>query len=414
MQKTIKRLDAFTKNIIVVFAGASLANFLNLLYQLLIAHKLSAAEFAAFNSLLSIFVIISAPLGTIQLAVIKYSAEFNAHNQTAKIRFLLSDLFKKTSILAISSLLIFWFICVNIMNILKIPSIFSGYILALLLASAFLSPVFSGGVQGLELFGWYASSSVISGLLKLTLAFLFILLGYNITGALSALLISSLFGLVFLYLPLRRFIHLEAIKADIDYKEILFYLFPIALSYLCFMSLVNFDMVLVKYFFSQPDAGLYSLAQMTGKIFLFLPAAISIVMFPKTSGLNAKNMDTLLTLKRSLLYVLSLCVSACLFYNLFPGFVLMALTGKAYPESIFLGRLFSISMSFFTLLYIFISYFLSINDLRFLKYLVTFCLLQVLAVIFFHPSLASVQFILCLSSISLFIIHLFLARKRQQ
>ncbi len=83
MFNKFKNIDIFTKNIILVFMGTSLANLFNLLYQLLIAHKLSTSEFAAFNSLLSIFMVISSPLGTIQMAVTKYSAEFNAHNQIA-------------------------------------------------------------------------------------------------------------------------------------------------------------------------------------------------------------------------------------------------------------------------------------------------------------------------------------------
>lgn len=408
-----KKIDVFSKNIIIVFVGTSLINFFNLLYQLLIAHKLNLVEFAAFNSLLSIFMIISAPLFAIQMVVTKYSAEFNAHNQIAKIKFLLSDFLKKISIFAIFTFFVFGFISVNIMHTLKIPSVASGYILAVLLALSWLAPIFFGGVQGLELFWWLSSASVITGLLKLVLAFILISLGYNIAGALGALLASNLIGLTIYYLPLRRFILIKTIKEDINYKQIFTYLLPVAISYLCFIALVNFDMVLVKYFFKPQDAGLYSLAQMIGKIFLFLPVAISMVMFPRTSGLNAKNMDTVSTLKRSLLYVLGLCIVASIFYNLFPSFVLKVLTGKVYFESILLGRLFSISMSFFALFYILVSYFLSIKDFRFIKYLVLFMLLQNLAIIFFHQSLIQVQLILCINSSLLFLVLLFSVYKRE-
>jgi hypothetical protein len=117
-------------------------------------------------------------------------------------------------------------------------------------------------------------------------------------------------------------------------------------------------------------------------------------------------MDTVSTLKRSLLYVLALCILAILFYNFFPAFVLKTLTGKVYYESVLLGRLFSVSMSSFTLLYILISYFLSIKDLRFIKYLVFFTFLQFLGIFLFHKSLIQVQLILCINAILLFLIHL--------
>jgi O-antigen/teichoic acid export membrane protein len=404
----IKKLDSFSKNIILVFLGTSLTNFFNLLYQLLIAHKLSVLEFAAFNSLLSLFMVVLSPLGTIQMAVAKYCAQFYANNQVAKLKFLLSDLFKKASILAISTLLIFRLASGYIMNTLKISSESCGYILAALLASSWLSPLLAGGVQGLELFGWLTLGSVVTVALKLALAFIFILLGYSIAGALGAFLVASLIGLVIYYLPLRHFIYLKAAKEDINYKEILTYLLPVAISNFCFITLVSFDMVLVRYFFAPQDSGLYSLAQMVGKIFLFLPGAISIVMFPRISGLNAKNLDTLSTLKRSLLYGLGLCVLAAIFYNLYPSFVLKVLTGKVYLESIILGRLFSISMSFFALLYIFITYFLSIKDFRFIKYLVILTILQFVAIALFHKGLFYVQAILCINSILLFCIHFFL------
>lgn len=408
----VTNIGAFNKNIIIVFVGTSLVNFLNLLYQLLLAHKLSVSDFAAFNTLLSIYVVVSSPLTTIQTAVTKYTAEFNSHNQISKLRFLLSDLFKRTSLLAISTFLVFWFASIYIMNSLKISSVSCTYILAILLASTWLLPVFAGGIQGLELFGWFSSVAVLTGVLKLGLAFILIVLGYNIAGALGALLASSLVGLIIYYFPLRRYISLAAIKEDINYKEIFIYLFPVAITYFCFMNLVNFDMVLVRYFFRPYDSGFYSLAQMVGKIFLFLPGAISIVMFPRTSGLNAKNMNTLSILKRAVLYVLGLCILSVLFYNFFPSLVLKILTGKAYPESIILGRLFSISMSFFALLYVFIMYFLSVKDLRFIKYLVLFTALQFFAIVLWHRSLIQIQFVLCINAILLFFIHLLLAYRK--
>lgn len=409
MLKRLKKLDTFAKNIIVVFAGTSLVNVFNLLYQLLIAHKLAPAEFASFNSLLSIFMLVSAPLGTIQLAVTKYSAEFNARSEPAKIKSMLSGLIKKTTLLSVLTLLFFAFALVHIMNALKIQSVFSGIILAMLVASGWLLPVFSGAIQGLELFGWMSITSVLTGALKLSLSFIFILLGYNIAGALGGLLAANIVALVIFCLLLKKYISFEAGAGSINYKEMAIYLLPVALSNFCFIALVSFDMVLVKYFFSPSDSGVYSLAQMLGKIFLFLPGAVSMVMFPRTSGLKAKNMDTFPTLARSLMYVLCLCAAAILIYNIFPAPVLKFLTGKVYPESITLGRLFSISMSFFTMLYILVSYFLSVKDLRFIKYLASFTLLQFVAVALFHSSLIQVQMILCINAVLLFFVHLLLA-----
>lgn len=404
------KIDAFGRNIILVFLGTSLVSFFNLLYQLLIAHRLSPPDFAAFNTLLSILMVMATPLFALQTAVAKYSAEFCAQKQIEKVRFLLTGLLRRISLLAVLTFIIFYSASFYILDKLKISSPSSGYILAVLLAFAWIIPVFFGAIQGLELFHWLMFVSVATGALKLILAFIFLTLGYNISGALGAFLASSLIAILIAYLPLKSFFSLKAGRGSIDFKEIYIYMFPVAISSFCFMNLVNFDMILVKYFFTPQESGLYSLAQMLGKIFLFLPAAISMVMFPRTSGLHARNMDTAATLKRSLLYAGILCIGAGLIYNVFPAAVLRILTGKAFPESIVLGRLFSVSMSFFTLLFILISYFLSKNDLRFIKYLVLSAVLQALAIILFHKSLIQVQAILCLNSIMIFVIHLFLSK----
>jgi O-antigen/teichoic acid export membrane protein len=406
MLNKVRNLDHFTKNVIFVFLGTSLVNFFNLVYQLLIAHKLSPQDFASFNALLAVFMLISNPLGTFQAVVAKYASEYNARKEFLKIHALLYSLFTKGIIIAIFLFVLFIFISPLIINSLKVYSLPSGYVLSALIGLSLLTPILSGGVQGLELFGWLVSSSLLSGAIKLISAVFFIALGYGISGALGALLLSVICGVIIGVIPLRKFLIIKSLEKGLDHKEILLYLFPLAVSNICFIWLVSFDMVLVKYFFSPEVSGAYSLAQMVGKIFLFLPAAISIVMFPCTSGLSATNSNTISVVKKSLLFAFYLCLSAALFYNIFPEFTLRILTGKVLPDSILLGRLFSVSMTFFALCFVLINYFFSIKCLSFIKYLIISVVLQFFGILAFHNNLLQVQLVLCVNSVFLFIVLL--------
>lgn len=414
MLKYLKNTDPFFRNILIVFTGTILINVFNLLCQLLIAHRLEAVDFAAFNSLLSIFVVLSTPLTTLQTVAARYIAGFNARGEVNKVKFLLTALFRKIFFLSLVTFIIFYFVSFSLLDKLKINCVSCGYILAFLLALSWINPVLGGGIQGLELFKWMFVLSLTGGLLKLFFAFIFLESGFGISGALGAFLASFVIASIVAVFALRKYISFKLNPEELPWREFFIYFFPVAISIFCFTALTNMDMVLVRYYFAPLESGSYSLAQMVGKIFLFLPAAISLVMFPKVSGLNANQLSSTPILKRSLLYAAILCVLAGLFYNTLPSFTLKILTGKAFPESIALGRLFSISMSFYALSFIIISYFLSIKDLRFLKYLVMFSCFQALAIIFLHRSLFQVQLILCITAVITFLLYLIMAGSKQK
>src|SRR4030043_1663297 len=101
-------MDIFSKNIIFVFIGTSLLNLANLLCQLLIAHSISPADFAVFNTLIAVYMVISLPLTTLQIAVVKYASEFNAQNQSDKVRSLFSCFLKNALLLAFLTFFIFY------------------------------------------------------------------------------------------------------------------------------------------------------------------------------------------------------------------------------------------------------------------------------------------------------------------
>ncbi|MBM3245196.1 MAG: hypothetical protein FJZ15_05320 [Candidatus Omnitrophica bacterium] len=410
MLKHLKKIDIFSKNIIVVFLATTLVNVFNLLYQLLIAHKLSPEDFASFNALISIFMLVSAPLANLQTVVAKYISEFRARQEKRKLKVLMTQILKRTLFFSVVSFFIIYLLSPVLMRSLKIPSNLSGPILAVTIALSWITPVLLGSLQGFELFSWLSSVSVIGGFLKLLFAAIFLYLGFSIAGAVGALMFSGLIITFILVIPLKDVLNFKTRGDGINFREIFMYLIPVGVTSFCYMGLVNSDMIMVKYYFPSFDSGVYSLAQMVGKIFLFLPAAISVVMFPKTSGLNAKSMDTTQTLKKSLIYGGILCLAAAFAYNLFPEFILKILTGKYSPEAISLGRFFSISMSFFTLLYILEIYFLSISDLRFLKYLIAGLFCQLIAIAVFHVNLGQVAVVLLINSILLFLFHLKLVK----
>src|SRR3972149_2017554 len=118
-------------------------------------------------------------------------------------------------------------------------------------------------------------------------------------------------------LPGKKLLHRDGnIEGDAPFSvsEVYHYFFPVGTTVLCFMVLTNIDLILVKHFFTPMEAGYYSIAQIVGKIILFLP---------------------------------------------FPASVIELLSGKIYVESISLVKWFCLNMTFSSLTWISLNYHLT-------------------------------------------------------
>jgi len=421
MPFSIKKIDSFSKDVLVLFFGVTVFNVLSLVYQLICAHKLSAVDFSGFNTLLSLFLILTAPLLTLQIVIAKYCAESDACGDTLKVRLVLRDLVYKSLWIAAGLFIVFCLVSTPLLLTFKISEVYAGYVLAALFSSYCLFILYLAATQALNLFFWQSGAYILGGILKVILAFVLISLGLGISGSLAAMLLSNLLIIAILFIPIRRIISVgvsrderkagssQAFNGNDSYSNMLRCLPQVATSYFMFSLLACSDMVLVRYFFSPADSGTYSLAQLLGKIFLFLPVAIGTVLLPKASGLNIKDEESITILTKSMILAAVLCATAALFFNFFPSFVLKVICGRSAPGLIKLGRLFSFSMSNFALVYLIMLYFISGNDFRFIKYLVLSAVLQLLFIFAFHGNLFVVQFILCINSAVLLILFLVFA-----
>jgi len=363
----------------------------------------------------------------LQTVVTKFISTFYAINHHERINPLLCSFVKKTSVFG---LVIFLILILGSGGISSFLQIASPLLIVILGVTTFLSvilPLTQGGLQGLQRFGYLGLTMITNGSLKLLLGIIFVSIGFGVVGALSALAISTFIALLLssimlasvLPRPLALVPESLRLKSDsgdpeIDFSEIYRYFYAAATVFLCFMVLTNIDVVLVKHFFKPLEAGYYSIAQMVGKIILFLPVAVTLVMFPKASELHAQAKATSHLLKKSLLCVGALCGTAALICLLFPGLIIRLLSGEEHLHCIPLARIFSVTMVFFALVYVLMFYNLSIHRLGFIYSLVLLTALQTLAIILFHQSLSQILCIMCGNAVLLFLTNAYLAFKSKE
>lgn len=423
----MKHSDDLIKQGSLMFLAATISNIFSLLYQLYMVRNLSPINYGVLNSLFSVLMIVSVPSGTLQTVVTKFISTFYAINHHERINLLLRSFVKKTSVFGLVIFLILIFGSTGISSFLQIASPLLIVILGVITFFSIILPLTQGGLQGLQRFGYLGLIMITNGGLKLLLGVIFVSIGFGVIGATSALAISTFIALLLSFImlasvlprPLALIPESSQLKSnspdpEMNFSEIYRYFYAVATVFFCFMVLTNIDVVLVKHFFKPLEAGYYSIAQMVGKIILFLPIAITLVMFPKTSELHAHAKATSHLLKKSLLYVGALCGTAALICLLFPGLIVRLLSGKDHLHCIPLARIFSVTMVFFALVYVLSFYHLSIHRLGFIYSLVLLTVLQILAISLFHQSLSQVLYIMCGNAMLLFLINAYLAFKRKE
>lgn len=424
----LKLNDDFIRHGTWMLLASGLASFFNLLYQVYMSRNLSTVDFGILNSLIALLLIISVPAGTLQTAITKFTAGFHAHNHWEKIKMFLSKLTKRVLLFGILFFLIIVLGSRYIASFFQIPDSALVVIIAVLMLLSVILPLALGGLQGLQMFGWLGLSGIMGSGLKLVLGITFVGLGFRVMGALGAYIASNLTILILSFVPLRRLL-LEKFSLStgstevtesagssdkINFSEVYQYFLPVAITLLCLMVLTNFDIILVKHFFAPVEAGYYSYAQLVGKIILFLPGPITIVMFPKVANLYAQNKDTRAIIKKSLVMVGLLCGIGALLCTHFRVLIIRILAREEYLESIKLIGLFTVTMTFFALLYTLLFYQLSIHRLSFIYPLIFFTVLQTVLIILFHQSLSQVLYILCGNSMLLFVINLRLIKSPER
>jgi O-antigen/teichoic acid export membrane protein len=422
----MKHSSSLIKQGSLMFFAVAIFNILNLLYQLYMVRFLSTIDYGILNSILSILVVVSIPSGTLQTVLTKYISTFQTTNHHGKIPKLISSFVKKTLVFGVVVFLILILGRSGISSFIKINSPSLIMILGLTTFLSIILPIAQGGLQGLQRFGYLGLAMITNGGLKLILGILFVHLGYGVIGAMGALTIS-IFVTIFLAFSMLAAILPKPLaiirdtpqpepdedQSELNFSEIHRYFYPVTLVYLCFMILTNVDVVLVKHFFTPLDAGYYSISQMVGKIILFLPVAITLVMFPKASELHAQTRDTSHILTKSIIYVGVLSGTAAIICILFPGTIVRLLSGRVVSECIPIAKVFSVTMFFYSLVYVLLFYNLSIHRLKFIYFLVLLTGLQVLAIALFHSTLLNVIYIVCGNAILLFLINLYFAFKRK-
>ena len=173
-------------------------------------------------------------------------------------------------------------------------------------------------------------------------------------------------------------------------REFFKYSGPVLLQAIAFTSIMSSDVLLVKHFFPEFEAGLYGALSTLGKIIYFAAQPVTGAMFPVVSKRHTSGESHIKIFLLSFLITACIAAAALSFYALFPRLPIVILYGEKYAkaasELLWMGGFYAI----YTLAYFLTNYYLSIGKTRYALLAIFAAAVQIIAITIYHSSLLAV------------------------
>ena len=408
LNKHLNQNEKLLKHSLLIFIAGLLAGFFNYIFQIYMGRALGPEQYGILGALFSIFYIESYAYTGIDTIITKFVSEYKAKKQFGKINSLIKRSFAKLSFYGFIGLIVYFLISKYIANFLNISNVFLVILMGVVMFLALLAIVMNGVLRGLQKFNWLAANNILTAFAKLIFGVLLVTLGFGVAGALNSLNIAFAFAILIPLIPIWFVFRYK--QEPINHIDIFKYSLPIFLAAISLLLITNFDLILVKHYFSSLESGFYAAASMLAKIIWFISTALVIVMFPKIADLYEKKKDTSSLLKNSLFYTFLISFSVILVYFTAPTFISKLLYGPEYEISGLIG-LFALALGFFALNNVLVYYNLAIKKTRFVIFLILILFLEIASIVLFHNTLIEVVKVVLISNIVLLVYLVFYTRK---
>ena len=381
----------------LTMAGATLiAGVLDYLYNALTGRWLDPVEFGVLVSITALLQVAVHLTNVIRNVVAYYTADMSGRVETeAQVGLFVRQMWRWAWRWGVVATILLALLSPLIARLLKLTTPTPLWAASLALLLLFLRPVTDGALQGLQHFTGLGVIQVTQALLRLVLAGLLINWGWQSFGAILALPLASGVALLMALALLRPRTHTtrhtpHVVPQPLSQVVSLGYSAQTLAGLLAFALLTNMDAILVKLLFDPETAGNYGPVVTLGKINLFIPLAMGMVLFPKATQRQARGRDPRPVLLLALLVTLLPGLALTGLYFLFPTWLVSTIFGGAYQDPGLVLGLVGLATTLFATLNIWLNYALSLKRPAFISALALVVIGQLLGMIFFHDSLAAI------------------------
>jgi len=384
-----------------LFVGGVAGGILGYLFQIIMGRMLSVAEYGIFSALMAMIVVIRAPMTTLSMIISRRVSTYRSEQDNGKLGYLFYWINRKLLLIAVVLIVLVVFNIKPLQNFLLIEKSAHLYLLLIILLIAFPQAVNNAYLQGLQYFKWLSVSGVLATLLKIIIAVILIYFGLGVAGALGGVIFSTFIILILTYVVLRP--SLSKNNASISNTTHLLFksAMPVLLANVAFAVMTQIDMVLVKYYFSEQEVGIYAAASILGKAVMYLPGGIAMALFPIVAENHASGKSSAHLMFQAVGVTALLSLTGALFYYFFADSIIVLLYGTDYKEAANVLKYFGFAILPMALVMVAEHFLIAMGRVLFAYLFMVVAPLQLIAIYYYHDTLLDIVAVLSISGIIL-------------
>lgn len=394
---TVRSLRArMGKGASVMVVLTLLASGLNYGSNLIFSRLLEPASYGDLTALLALLVVITVPTAAAQTVLAERVASHLAAGRLDRVRYLLRHAIAHVAVVALVAGFIYTLSIPLVVDLLDLQAAGPAIALAPLVIVTFLLPVAMGTLQGMDRY-------LAFGVMLLAIAASRIAFGVPwaafAEGGSGGAIAGQALGVGIVLLGAAWLLRDELIgrgtgaatsglRRRPDVRTM-----SAGLAFVAFAVISNLDVLLAKLYLPSEEVGLYAALSTVGKVVMFLPGAIAVVMVPNAARARHTRNDTGRVLRVAGMLVALTTVVAAIPAVVAPELVVRTMFGADYLDATDGVLPIVAAGAGLSLLYLLVIYSVAIEDRRWPRLLAAGIVLQIIGISLFHDSPAQVALV---------------------
>ena len=383
-----------------------MASVVNYASNLLFSRLLEPASYGDLTALLALAVVIAVPTGAAQTVVAERVARYRADGADERARYLIRHALAHLAMIAAIVSALYSLSIPLLTKVLDLQAPGPAIALVPVIGLSFIVPVILGALQGMDRFLAFGVMSLAIATSRIAFGVPWVEAGGGSGGAIAGQGIGMLaVALVAIWMLRGHYAGRGAGAASSGLRRVPDIRAVMAgAAFVGFALLSNLDVLLAKLFLSADEVGIYAALATVGKVVIFLPAAVAVVLVPNAARSRPGSLESIRVLRVAAALVLFTTAIFAVPAAVAPEFVVRSMFGARYLAAADGVLPIVCAGAGLALLYLLVVYSVTVQDRRWAWLLVFGVTFQIAAVSLFHDSprqIATVQAVVILTVLAL-------------